>query len=103
MFTNVNVSNVFYIYKKNKYEINTWGIIVNLDLKSLSPSVAMSMPSIQMLPPAASMIRNKESAIDDFPAPVLPTTPTCGRNIFHPNYEGCCLIFLAMPCKGRAL
>ena len=51
-------------------------MIVIRDLRSLSPIVAISIPSIRMAPPTDSMIRNRASVREDFPAPVLPTIPT---------------------------
>ena len=41
----------------------------------------MLIPSMEMYPPAASMMRNKARARDDLPAPVLPTIP-----IFSPGF-----------------
>ena len=35
------------------------------------------MPSITILPPALSRIRNKAKVRDDLPAPVRPTMPIC--------------------------
>ena len=46
------------------------------DLKSLSPIVAMSIPSIRIAPRTDSMIRNSANVSEDLPAPVLPTIPT---------------------------
>lgn len=37
---------------------------------------AMSWPSITILPSAESIIRNNADIKEDFPAPVLPMTPT---------------------------
>lgn len=54
----------------------TWGIMVSLDLRVWRPSLDMSKPSINMDPPAASIILNRLRVSDDFPAPVRPTTPT---------------------------
>ena len=54
----------------------TCGIIVNFERKSLSPISDISKPSISILPPEASSMRNKASAIEDLPAPVRPTIPT---------------------------
>ena len=54
----------------------TCGMIVSRDRKSWSPILEMSIPSIQMLPPALSRIRNKAKAREDLPAPVRPTIPT---------------------------
>ena len=50
--------------------------MVNLDLTSCKPIVAMLIPSTNIFPAVDSMIRNKAKVIDDFPAPVLPTIPT---------------------------
>ena len=52
-----------------------WGMIVILSLRSESPIVEMSTPSIIILPPELSMIRQIERQSVDFPAPVRPTTP----------------------------
>ena len=57
----------------------TCGITVSLDLRSYKPMCAMFMPSILMEPPAGSMMRNKDSVMEDLPAPVRPTTPTCNK------------------------
>ena len=84
----LNVENIFILIFKNvnytssvKQNIfSTWqqtcGIIVSLDRSWWRPIFEMSIPSIIMLPCVASIIRNRESASEDFPAPVLPTTPT---------------------------
>ena len=53
----------------------TCGMMVSLDLRSCSPIVLIFIPSMLISPPAASMIRNKDNVMDDFPAPVLPTIP----------------------------
>lgn len=55
----------------------TWGIIVTLNRRSWSPILAMLIPSTRISPSAASLIRNKPRVSEDFPAPVLPTMPTC--------------------------
>ena len=39
--------------------------------------VAISTPSIRILPPALSRMRNNAKVSDDLPAPVLPTIPIC--------------------------
>lgn len=57
-----------------------WGMIVILSLKSDSPSFEISAPSILILPPHPSIIRQSARQRVDFPAPVLPTTP-----IFSPG------------------
>ena len=54
----------------------TCGRMVSCDLSWWRPKVLISLPSILMLPPAASMIRNRLKVRDDFPAPVRPTIPT---------------------------
>lgn len=46
------------------------------DRNVCSPKVEISIPSIEILPPADSMILNKLNVRDDFPAPVRPTMPT---------------------------
>jgi hypothetical protein len=38
---------------------------------------AISNPSMVIWPPAASKILKRQFVREDFPAPVLPTTPTC--------------------------
>ena len=48
---------------------------VSLDLSGYSPIELVSLPSMIICPDAASMIRNRDKATDDLPAPVLPTTP----------------------------
>lgn len=53
----------------------TCGMMVIRERRSCSPILIISMPSISMLPPAGSMMRNKDNAIDDLPAPVRPTMP----------------------------
>ena len=53
----------------------TCGMIVIFDLRSWSPIVEISIPSITMLPFAFSRILNNAIVKDDFPAPVLPTIP----------------------------
>ena len=55
-------------------------MMVSCDLRSCSPYLLMSMPSIKMDPLSASMIRNNDIVNDDFPAPVRPTTPTYNNN-----------------------
>ena len=50
-------------------------MIESLERRSLSPIFEMSIPSIVMLPQQDSMMRNKASVIEDFPAPVRPTIP----------------------------
>ena len=56
-------------------ELFTCGMIVSFDLRSWSPKLCMDTPSIFIDPPADSMMRNSESAIELLPAPVRPTTP----------------------------
>ena len=55
----------------------TCGIMVSRARRSLSPMVAISTPSMTILPPDFSRIRNNAKAKDDFPAPVRPTMPIC--------------------------
>ena len=64
------IQNISLLYPKN-----TWGMIESLERRSLSPIFEMSIPSIVMLPQQDSMMRNKASVIEDFPAPVRPTIP----------------------------
>ena len=54
----------------------TCGITVRRVLRLCSPSSPIGIPSIVMQPLVDSIIRAKARASDDFPAPVLPTTPT---------------------------
>ena len=49
----------------------------SFDRKSRSPTLLISKPSINILPFAASTMRNNASISDDFPAPVRPTIPIC--------------------------
>ena len=55
--------------------VGSWGIMLNLDLKSCRPMVEMSSPSITILPPTGSTMRNRACISVDFPLPVRPTTP----------------------------
>lgn len=57
----------------------TWGIIVTLKRRSWSPIFAMLIPSMRISPLAASVIRKRPRAREDFPAPVLPTMPIFGE------------------------
>lgn len=59
----------------------TWGMMVRLLRRSWRPIVAMSTSSMMIFPPAASSTRNRQLVREDFPAPVRPTTPTCGSNL----------------------
>jgi hypothetical protein len=43
---------------------------------------AISIPSMMIWPPADSKILKRQFVRDDFPAPVLPTTPTCEYSSF---------------------
>lgn len=51
-------------------------MIVILERKSCNPREAISIPSIDIDPFTASMMRNNDNVKEDFPAPVLPTMPT---------------------------
>lgn len=53
----------------------SWGMIEIFDLRSCKPTVAVSTPSIVMVPSVAAN-RNREAMRVDLPAPVLPTIPT---------------------------
>ena len=53
----------------------TCEMMVSRDLRSLNPYVLISIPSINMDPLTASIIRNNDIVNDDFPTPVQPTTP----------------------------
>jgi len=55
--------------------VGSWGIILNLVLRSFRPMEQISNLSISILPPAGSTRRNNELISVDFPLPVLPTTP----------------------------
>ena len=46
-------------------------------LKSCRPMESIGTPSITIRPPVDSSIRNSDNVIDDLPAPVRPTMPTC--------------------------
>jgi len=50
-------------------------MIVSFDRKSCRPRVAISSPSMMILPMAFSIMRNNAMVSEDFPAPVLPTIP----------------------------
>lgn len=52
------------------------GMIPNLDLRSCSPRVLISIPSMIIFPPDGSTSLNKTWINVDFPLPVRPTTPT---------------------------
>ena len=71
-------SNYISVHVIRAYDI-TCGMIVSLERRSRSPIVAISIPSIKILPPALSRMRNKAKVRDDFPAPVRPTTPICKK------------------------
>ncbi|KAJ8311464.1 hypothetical protein KUTeg_010819 [Tegillarca granosa] len=58
------------------FTIFTCGRIVILERKSCRPKSDILIPSITILPPAASINRNRDKVSDDLPAPVLPTIPT---------------------------
>ena len=60
-----------------RINVVTCGMIVSLERRSCSPIVAISIPSIKILPPALSRMRNKAKVRDDLPAPVRPTIPIC--------------------------
>ena len=59
----------------------SWGMIPNRDLRSWSPNMQMSRPSIIILPPEGSTSLKKTWIKVDFPLPVRPTTP-----IFSPPW-----------------
>ena len=52
------------------------GIMLRTFLKSVSPNLEISQPSIKILPFSISTIRNSALSMLDFPAPVRPTMPT---------------------------
>ena len=66
--------------EKVKQVLSTCGMMVNFDLRSWRPRSDTLIPSMEMYPPAASMMRNNARAKEDLPAPVLPTIP-----IFSPG------------------
>lgn len=70
----------------------SWGMIPNRDLRSWSPKVQMSTPSMIILPSEGSTILNSAWISVDFPLPVLPTTP-----IFSPP---CMLIVMPFNTRG---
>ena len=59
----------------------SWGIIPSRDLRSWSPNVEMSIPSITIFPAEGSTSLNNTWTRVDFPLPVRPTTP-----IFSPPW-----------------
>jgi len=63
---------------RNVPENNTgsWGMMEILDRKLCNPNSCISIPSIMILPSLKANL-NKAKIKDDFPAPVLPTIPTC--------------------------
>ena len=65
----------------------TWGMMVTLDRNVCSPTWAMGTPSIQIPPSAASTSRSRPPAREDFPAPVLPTMPTCQGMGWHGLFQ----------------
>ena len=56
---------------------HTCGMMVSLERRSCSPIFPITWSSMTMEPAVASMMRNKASVMDDLPAPVRPTIPTC--------------------------
>jgi len=54
----------------------SWGMMEILDRKSLNSNSCISISSIMILPSLQANL-NKAEIKDDFPAPVLPTIPTC--------------------------
>ena len=70
---NFNGSTFSLIVPLNKVE--SYIIIVIDSLTYYKESVEISIPSIQIVPDAASNILSKVKVIVDLPAPVLPTTP----------------------------
>ena len=71
------------------YTAPTCGMMVSFERRFCRPICEMVFPSITMEPAADSMIRNRASVIDDFPAPVRPTMPTfkSRRGKFRVSYE----------------
>ena len=57
----------------------TCGMMVSLERRSWSPIFPIAWSSITMDPAVASMMRNRASVMDDLPAPVRPTIPTCEK------------------------
>ena len=70
----------------------SWGMMPNRDLRSWSPKVQMSTPSIIIFPSEGSTILNNAWISVDFPLPVRPTTP-----IFSPP---CMLIVMPFNTRG---
>ena len=64
---------MIYHWLRKKMLLDTCGMTVNFDRRSCKPSEQMSTPSIIIDPSAASIMRNRLKANEDFPAPVLPT------------------------------
>lgn len=56
----------------------TWGMMVRFWRRSWRPIVDISTLSMMIVPSAASSTRKRQLVREDFPAPVRPTTPTCG-------------------------
>ena len=73
-----------------KYE--TCGMTVSLDLRLCSPIELVSLPSMIIFPDAASMIRNKDRATVDLPAPVRPTTPIYQKTIWARLLKPHCIV-----------
>ena len=57
----------------------TCGMKVSLERRSWSPIFPITWSSMTMDPAVASMMRNRASVMDDLPAPVRPTIPTCEK------------------------
>ena len=72
--------------------MQTWGMMAMLVRRSLRPILAMSTPSMTMLPPQSSCSLNRQLMSELLPAPVRPTTPhrepgdTCHRQ--PPQHQG---------------
>lgn len=52
---------------------STWGMMDMDERNWVRPILAMSTPSMTMLPLSSSVSRNKQPMSEVFPAPVLPT------------------------------
>lgn len=61
--------------------VGSYGMTVTLFLSSMSGTLEMSTPSINMVPEKSSIILLRASPTVVFPAPVLPTIPT-----FSPDF-----------------
>ncbi len=69
-------------FRRLQFEsFHTWGMMVILFLCLARSALAMSAPSMEMLPSMQSARRNRSRTREDLPAPVRPTMPTYNRRI----------------------